>query len=297
MIAVVLSGGGNRGALEAGALLALFERGIKPEILVGTSAGALNATFIAINPSWDGAQQLADSWRKIKREQVFPGNALTALWRVISGADSLSPNDNLRRYIETTLPPGVKTFGDIKGVRLYMTTANINTAELFLFGDDPTALLVDAVLSSSAAPPLLPPITFNGWQFSDGASVANVPISIAVAKGATEIYAIDVSTGAVPKRDIHGIIDVALRAIGVMEHQQLLDDLEDVANNTNIKLHHLMIQSFPEVSDFDHANQFIDEGYRLMKDFLDGKRPTPPMIQVMGSPAPPGAVKWPIRKT
>ena len=57
MIAFVLSGGGNRGALEAGALLALFERGIQPDILVGTSAGAMNAAFIAINPT--GRRQTA----------------------------------------------------------------------------------------------------------------------------------------------------------------------------------------------------------------------------------------------
>ncbi|HNK70256.1 MAG TPA: patatin-like phospholipase family protein, partial [Flavobacteriales bacterium] len=42
MIAFVLSGGGNRGALQAGALLALLERGIRPDLIVGTSVGALN---------------------------------------------------------------------------------------------------------------------------------------------------------------------------------------------------------------------------------------------------------------
>jgi NTE family protein len=298
MIAFVLSGGGNRGALEAGALIALFERGIQPDILVGTSAGAMNAAFIAINPTLEGAKQLGDRWELIRKETVFPGNYLTMAWRFITGADSLSSSDNLRKYVESQLPAGVRTFGDIKNVRLYTTTANLNTAELFVFGDDPSALLVDAVLSSSAAPPLLPPIVFNGFQFVDGAVGADVPISIAAAKGATEIYAIDVGLGAVQKNNIHGITDVIQRVVGLLVHRQLIDDFEEAQEDPALKLHYLAIQSYPNVGDFDQAKLLVAEGYRLMKDFLDGKVPAPLGMPaaVATSSAPPGAVKWQRKK-
>jgi NTE family protein len=297
MIAFVLSGGGNRGALEAGALIALFERGIQPDILVGTSAGAMNAAFIAINPSMDGAKQLGDRWELINKDTVFPGNYLTMAWRFITGADSVCSNDSLRRYVESQLPPGVRTFGDIKNVRLYTTTANLNTAELYVFGDDPSALLVDAVLSSAAAPPLLPPIVFDGCQYVDGAAGADVPISIAAAKGATEIYAIDVGLGAVPKNNIHGIINVVQRVVGLMEHRQLVDDFEEVQEQPGLNLHYLHIESYPQFGDFDHAKLFVAEGYRLMKDFLDGKTPTPlGMPLARSASAPPGAVKWERKK-
>ncbi|MCA1553890.1 MAG: patatin-like phospholipase family protein, partial [Chloroflexi bacterium] len=217
---------------------------------------------------------------------------LTYAWRFISGADSLSPNDNLRKFVAAQMPTGVSTFGDIQGVQLFLTTSNINTGEIFLFGEDPSASLVDAVLSSAAAPPLLPPIDFQGWQFLDGAICADVPISICVEKGATEVYAIDVGTGAMPKKKIHGIINLALRAIGVMEHQQLLDDFDDLKQNTNVKLHYLSIQSFPDVGDFDHADEFIAEGYRLMKQFLDSGGGMQPPVSAMQAPAPPGARKY-----
>jgi NTE family protein len=298
MIAFVLSGGGNRGALEAGALVALFERGIQPDILVGTSAGAMNAAFLATNPSLDGARLLADKWKAIKKETIFPGNIFTSAWRFLTGADSLSANDSLRHYIETQLPPGVKTFGDLRGVRLYTTTANINTADIYLFGDDPNAPLVEAVLASAAVPPLLPPIDFGGWQFVDGAACADVPISIAVEKGGTEIYAIDVGTGALPRRNIHGIINLAQRAIAVLAHQQLLNDFEDVLHNTSVKLRYLQIASYPDIGDFDHAELFVTEGKRSMNEFLDGQMPTPagvPMA-VLSPPAPPGAVRWERRR-
>ena len=299
MIAFVLSGGGNRGALEAGALLALFEHGIQPDIVVGTSAGAMNAAFISINPTLDGAKQLGDRWEKIYKEIVFPGNYLTMAWRFITGADSVSPNDNLRQYVESQLPAGVRTFGDIKNVRLYTTTANLNTAELYVFGDDPTALLVDAVLCSAAVPPLLPPMLFNGFQYVDGAVGADVPISIAAAKGATEIYAIDVGLGAVPKNSIHGVVNIGQRTIGLLVHRQLIDDFEEVQEDPALKLHYLAIQSYPDIGDFDHAKLFVAEGYRLMKDFLDGKPPSPlgmSSVEAAAASGPPGAVKWQRKK-
>ena len=101
MIAFVLSGGGNRGALEAGALVALFERGIQPDILIGTSAGAVNAAALALNPTLEGAQAVAAMWKTIKQSDIFPGNWFTFAWRFLTGADSLSPNDNIRKLIDT----------------------------------------------------------------------------------------------------------------------------------------------------------------------------------------------------
>ncbi len=298
MIAFVLSGGGNRGALEAGALVALFERGIRPDILVGTSAGAMNAAFIATNPTLDGARLLAERWKQINQDIVFPGNLLTKIWRFLSGADSLATNNSLRQYIQSQLPSGIRTFGDIKGVRLYTTTSNLNTSEIFLFGDDPSASLVDAVLASAAVPPLLPPILFSGLQFVDGAVCADVPISIAAEKGGTEIYAIDVGTGAIPKHDIHGVLNIAQRVIAVLSHQQLLDDFVDIQHDTNVKLRYLLIQSYPDIGDFDHADLFVGEGRRLMSEFLDGKPPAPQGLPMTGmtAPAPPGAVKWERRR-
>jgi NTE family protein len=299
MIAFVLSGGGNRGAIEAGALLALFEHGIRPDILVGTSAGAMNAAFIALNPTLDGAKALVDKWKTIKKETIFPGNILTQAWRFITGADSISTNDSLRAYLDSQLPPGVRTFGDLpKSIRLYTTTSNLNTADIYLFGDDPGAILVDAVLASAAVPPILPPIDFGGWQFVDGAACADVPITIAVDKGATDIYTIDVGTGALPGKGYHGVIPIALRVINVLGHQQLLRDFEDVMRNTNVKLHYLLIPSYPDIGDFDHAQLFADEGYRFMNQFLDGQTPVPEGMPVttLAAPAPPGAVKWERRR-
>src|SRR5438094_10530875 len=98
MIGVVLSGGGNRGALEAGALIAMFEHGIKPDILVGTSAGAMNSAFLATDPTFARARKLADIERAVKREDIFPGNPFSYAPPFITGPDRRPSNDNLPKF-------------------------------------------------------------------------------------------------------------------------------------------------------------------------------------------------------
>src|SRR4051794_32688820 len=75
--AVVLSGGGALGAAQVGALQALFEAGIVPDVVVGCSVGALNAAFIAVDPTAARAAELEQVWRGMSRAAVFPGGRFT----------------------------------------------------------------------------------------------------------------------------------------------------------------------------------------------------------------------------
>ena len=71
--AFVLSGGASLGALQVGMLEALYERGITPDFLVGTSVGALNAAFVASRPqSPQTATELGRVWRSLQQENIFP---------------------------------------------------------------------------------------------------------------------------------------------------------------------------------------------------------------------------------
>jgi NTE family protein len=304
MIAFVLSGGGNRGALQAGALQALFASGIQPDLIVGTSAGALNGAFIGLFPSQEGADRLADLWRNVRKQDVFPGNLLTMAWRFITGQDSLIDNLALRSFVERQLPPDRTTFGDV-AVPLYVTGANINTHTLFLFGEDPKAKLVDAVMISSAIPPELPPIEYNGYQYMDGGLVTVVPIEIAMEKGATEIYAINVSYAGEPQSEVHGVWNIAQRAITTLIHQQLVDDLEEAAEAGDaLDLHNIPIRAFSNIAltDFDHMPEMVAEGRRAMEEYLANPQPTTRGIiyaQAFGetqSPPPPGARVYIPRK-
>ena len=79
-VAFVLSGGASLGAVQAGMLRALYERGVRPDVIVGTSAGAFNGAFVASRPqSIATADELAEIWRGLRHGQVFPVNPLTGL--------------------------------------------------------------------------------------------------------------------------------------------------------------------------------------------------------------------------
>ena len=274
MIAFVLSGGGNRGALEVGALQALFAYGIRPDLLVGTSAGAMNAAFLATDPTALGVDRLAGLWLKVRAKDVYPGGYLAPAWRLLTGKDSFYSGDALRRFVRRHMPPGVTTFADLK-VPLYVTAADLRTRTLYLFGDDLAAPLLDAVRASAAIPTILPPIYADGQQLVDGGIVANVPISIALDKGAKTIYAINVGYSGEPTAPARGLLEIASRAIATMQYQNLLDDLERASYTPGITLHHIRISAFSDLSfrDFSRAADMIAEGRRITEEYLLNPRP------------------------
>src|SRR5262245_57372667 len=161
MIAFVLSGGGNRGAVQAGALLALLERNIRPDLIVGTSVGALNGVALASNPTLEGARWIAESWRRVRRSDIFPGNPLTVGWRLLRGRGSLHAQDGFRHFVRSMLPPGVERFADLR-VPCMVTATSLSSGQLRLFGADPQELLVDAIMASTAVPPFFPPYPYGG---------------------------------------------------------------------------------------------------------------------------------------
>ncbi|MFN8481955.1 MAG: patatin-like phospholipase family protein [Anaerolineae bacterium] len=304
MIAFVLSGGGSRGALEVGALRALFEAGIQPAMLVGSSVGALNATGVAAEPSLAGVKRLEQAWLLARSSDIFPGNWITEGWRFVTRQDSLYPSDGLRKFAAESLPPGIATYGDITRVKLYVTAANLNTASLYVYGDDPSARLVDAAVTSASLPPVFPPVRYNGYQYVDGGAVANVPISVAVDKGATEIYALNLGYTDEPEPDVRGVVNVVLQTISVLLYQQLLDDLEAAGRRPDIKLHQIILEPPHRVSltDLSQSAALIAEGYHATKTYLgrlhEGKVGPISIEDLLPPPAPPppGAQVFPWRR-
>ncbi len=273
MIAFVVGGGGNRGPLEGGALLGLFEAGIIPDILVGTSAGSLNAAVLATDPTLEGARRLASTCARLRREDFFPGSTASMLWRLARGR-SLFSRTALRASLEKRLPRDKRNFGDLQGVRLYITAANLTTGTLYLYGDRPDALLIDAVLASTAHPLAYPPVRMGKYQLVDGGVVANVPVGIAAERGATEIYVLNVGYHGELGTQSWNLLQVLLRSIALMQYQHFLMDLRYVLETTDIVVHHIAIKGFEHSSmwDFNHAADMVELGRQQALEYL--KSPT-----------------------
>src|SRR3954466_3744954 len=96
----VLSGGSSLGAQQAGMLRALYERGITADLLIGTSAGALNAAYVASRPQTEAtARELARIWHELQREDVFPVSVRALVSGLAGKRDHLVPDGALRRLV------------------------------------------------------------------------------------------------------------------------------------------------------------------------------------------------------
>ena len=123
--AFVLGGGGVLGAAEVGMLRALFERDIVPDLIVGSSVGALNGAFIAADPSLASVDRMVKVWTGLSERGVFGGSVFGQLGTLARHGTHLHSNEGLRQLIETELGP--LAFDDL-AVRFECVAASIERA-------------------------------------------------------------------------------------------------------------------------------------------------------------------------
>ncbi len=301
MISFVLTGGGARGALQAGACHALLEAGIVPDFLVGTSVGALNALYLACygtNP--ETAQNLRQTWTRFRKRDIFQGNLFTMALNFIRGRNGLYKDKAFRQFIVRTMPRTITTFGALK-VPCYITATDLRTKRLYLFGDDPDTPFLDAVVASASIPVLMPPVPYQDLQLVDGGVLENVPADIAMDKGATTIYLLNVGYGGQRLAPSEGLINIFTRVMGVMMTQSLFTDLERAQDDTGIALHHLHLNAFADIPllEFSHTRQMIEAGYQAAQAYI--RSPRPLRVQkteeraFVSTTRVPGAREWPTR--
>ena len=184
-VAFVLGGGGLLGAHEIGMLRALAEAGIRPDMVVGTSIGALNGAFVAADP--DGAAaRLGQMWQGEQLRLVFSENLWGRAARLVRSGTHLHSLEPLGRMLGEALPG--KEFGDL-ALPFQCVAASIETASARWFASGP---VVPAILASCAVPGLLPPVEIDDQHYFDGGLVDSIPVGRAVALGATTIYVLQV---------------------------------------------------------------------------------------------------------
>jgi NTE family protein len=280
MRAFVLSGGGNLGPLQVGALRALLEASIYPEMIVGCSAGALNAAYLARSVSYDQLDRLADVWRSVTARDVYPGHRLTAFWRFLSGQDSLYDNRNFYAFLQRQGTTPAHTFAHVRNVRLYVTATNLRTGRLHVFGDNPHDRILDALMASTALTPMHPPWEVDGEYYIDGGTITPLPLRVALERGATEIFSLHIESGtdglsgeAVRESGaslIRGVAAVLTRSVTTMLRLQAQHDLMLTEGHKQVMLHHirLCISNPPAHNDFSKVEEFIGTGYQATKEYL-----------------------------
>lgn len=186
--AFVLGGGGVLGAAEVGQLRALVEAGIEPDLILGTSVGALNGAVAAAHPGPDLIDRLVALWESAAAgKELYGDGALRQVSRAVrSGGTRLHSSAPLRRRLQEEL--GDITFAQLP-VPFQCCAANIERAAEHWFT---SGRLVDAVMASAAVPGLLGPAVVDGEHYLDGGIVNSIPLGRAVACGARRVFVLQV---------------------------------------------------------------------------------------------------------
>jgi NTE family protein len=183
--AFVLGGGGLLGAHEVGMLRALSEAGIRPDVVVGTSIGAVNGAFVAADPD-QAAERLTDLWRGESLGMVFSETVFGRAVRLARSGTHLHAIEPLRKLLADKLP--ARDFTDL-ALPFHCVAASIEEATAHWFSAGP---LIPAVMASCAVPGLLPPVEIDGAHYFDGGLVHSIPVGRAVALGASTVYVLHV---------------------------------------------------------------------------------------------------------
>jgi NTE family protein len=186
VIAFVLGGGGMLGAVEVGMLRALVEAGVRPDLVLGSSVGALNGAAAAASYTPETIDQLAQMWEQLGRGSVFAEGLAGRLVTLARSGTHLHDNERFRSLLEEHGQG--RRIEDLE-IPFACVAACIETASAHWFDKGP---LVDAVLASCAVPGLLPPVAIDGRHYLDGGLVHSIPVGRAVAQGATQIYVLHV---------------------------------------------------------------------------------------------------------
>jgi NTE family protein len=179
--ALVLAGGGTRGAVQIGMLQVLTEHGFVPDRIYGCSVGAVNGVAFAGDPTRRGVERMTEIWTGLTRDAVYPQGRLHGPWLYVRQRNSVYPNDGLRKVIEAGI--GLERLEDAAiPIEVVATSLTDGQERWFTYGP-----AVEAVLASSAIPTIFPPIEIDGERYIDGAVVDNVPVRRAIDCGATRI--------------------------------------------------------------------------------------------------------------
>jgi NTE family protein len=264
--AFVLAGGASLGAMQVGMLRGLYERGVAPDLLVGTSAGALNAAYVASRPQTVAtAEALAQVWRGLHREDIFPINPRMVISGLANHRDHLVPDTGVRRLAARHLQ--IERL-EHASVPLHLVAFDLLSGREVRLSDGPA---LDAVLAAAAIPGVLPPVRHGDRLLVDGGVVNNTPISHAVELGAERIYVLatdDPVTRAVPLTP-RGALDAAVHAFTLLVDARLQSDLVRYATAAELIVLPAVNPERIQPTDFDHASRLIGQALTAARAALD----------------------------
>lgn len=273
----ILQGGSSFGAAQVGQLGALVDAGLRPDLLFGTSAGSLNATYMAASPDAAGVGRLRDLWLGVRRGDVFPVRPWTVVAGLAGRRDHLVSNAAFTRWLRTNVP--YRRFEDAR-IPLTVTATDLESGNAVYLREGG---IIPALLASTALPGVLPPVELGGRLLVDGGLAADAPVGAAVEAGADRVYILPTVGAGVGGRPTKAL-GVMLRSTGLVLGRATATEIEAWAGRCEVFV--LPAPSVAGVSPFSFR-----AGARLMAEARQATRHWLPTARPVGSPSVAGRIR------
>lgn len=260
--AFVLSGGASLGAVQVGMLQALTEHEVAPDLIVGTSVGALNGAYLAGNASAAGVEELAELWRPLRKRDIFPLRPRGALCALFGQDSALTTSRPLRRLLERYL-----VFERLEDapVPLHVVATDVLTgAEVLLSSGS----AVETILASAAIPGVLPPVEIDGRTLIDGGVANHTPVSTALSLGADRVYVLASSHDCHLLEPPRGAVAMATHAYTLLAQHQLRHALAEVPDGVDVRVPPPPCPTEVSPMDFRRVGEFIDRSRQATAEWL-----------------------------
>ena len=260
--AIVLAGGGSFGAVQAGMLRALVAHGLVPDLIVGSSVGAINGAYFAGDPSAGGVARLEAIWRGLRRSEVFP-----LAWRGVLGLhgdhNHAVESSGLRRLLTQHL-----AYERLEHARvpLHVVATDQLSGDTVRLSSGP---VVDAVLASCAIPGIFAPLAWDGRFLIDGAISSNTPISVAIELGMQRVIVLPTGFACALDAPPRGAIASALHAITLLIVHQLVREFERHQAQAHIVVVPPLCPLTASPYDFSQAGELIDRAADQTQHWLE----------------------------
>ena len=308
--ALVLWGGGSLGAAQVGMLRALTSHGVRADLVVGASVGALNAAYYAARPNADGAEELASLWLSVGGHDVYPLNWPQALrgltrnlplhplrgaWQALGAAnytfpfhprtfagamlghrDHLFDNDALRRFLEHALP-----IDDLEDTRipLAVLTADVRGGRAVVLSHGP---VLPALLASAAIPGLYPAVTIGGQALMDGGVADQTTLDYAVDQGADEVYLLAPGFSCNLPAPPSTALGMALHGYNLLSEQRIAASIAHNAHRVRLHLIPPLCPVDVLPIDFAQTRHLIERATRATRHWLERDEPGAQVVRCVG---------------
>jgi len=269
--AFVLAGGGSLGAIQVGMLRSLLAAGVRPDFIVGSSVGAMNACYFAGEPNADGVERLARIWLELRRRDIFPFT-LGMAFGLLRHANYLVDPSALRGLIERHLP-----FVGLQEAKLPVHIVATDMQGFAVTLSQGSA--VEAIMASAAVPGIFPTVEVEGAPLMDGAVAANTPLWLAMTLGARRIIVLPTGYACVLERPPPSAIGRGLHAITLLIAWQLIRDLERLPQEIDVHLAPALCPLDVSPYDFSRSGELISRAAAATQEWLEkgglSRRATP----------------------